>query len=375
MKFPLVFFLLALLSTGSFATSSPESITSQPFGKMADGTPVDIYTLRNASGMQAKITNYGGVVVSIVIPDRAGKMADVVLGYDNLDDYIKTSPFFGAIVGRYANRIAKGQFDLDGKHYQLPLNNGPNTLHGGLKGFDKVVWSATPVTSGTEAALQLTYVSKDGEEGFPGTLTVTAIYTLTDKNELRLDFTATTDKPTIVNLTNHSYFNLAGQGEGDILDHEVTIPADKYTPVDATRIPTGELRAVEGTPFDFRKPATIGSRINNDDEQLKFARGYDHNWAINKKPGELGLMTKIVEPKSGRVLEILSTEPGLQMYSGNSIYPAVNAKDGKSYHNRCAFAMECEHFPDSPNHPNFPSVVLRPGETYKNTIIFRFSTE
>ena len=374
MKIPAALLTLAALSIGASA-AAPKGITSQPFGKTADGAPVEIYTLRNASGMEARITTYGGAVVSLKVPDRAGKLADVVLGYDKLENYIATSPYFGALVGRYANRIADGKFTVDGQEYQLALNSGPNSLHGGLKGFDKKVWTAKPAATNDGPSLQLTYVSKDGEEEFPGTLSVTAVYTLTGKNELRLDFTATTDKPTIVNLTNHSYFNLAGQGEGDILGHEVTINADKFVVVNAMRIPTGELRSVGGTPLDFRKQTVIGARINDDDEQVKFAKGYDHCWVINKKPGELALMARVVEPKSGRVLEVLSTEPGLQFYTGNGIKDSDAGKGGKSYHARYAFCMEPGHFPDSPNHADFPSVVLRPGETYSNTIIYRFSTE
>jgi aldose 1-epimerase len=274
------------------------------------------------------------------------------------------------LIGRYGNRIAKGHFTLDGKTYTLAVNNGVNALHGGLKGFDKVVWHVDSATGNT---LALSYVSKDGEEGYPGTLTVKAVYQITPDNSLRLDYTATTDKDTVVNLTQHSYFNLAGHG--DILGHEVYLPADRYTPVDSTLIPTGELAPVEGTPFDFRKPTAIGARITADNEQLKFGGGYDHNWVINKKPGELGLMARVHEPTTGRIMEVYSTEPGLQFYSGNFLDGTLTGKGGWVYQHRNAFAMEPQHFPDSPNQPNFPSVVLHPGDTYHNTIIYHFTTD
>ena len=362
------------LTLSAVAASLPE-IAVKPFGKTKDGTPVQIYTLRNAHGMEARITNYGGVVVSLLVPDRAGKLDDVALGYDTLDQYIQANPYFGALIGRYGNRIAKGRFSLDGKSYQLAINNGLNALHGGLQGFDKVVWAAKPMETKEGQALELSYVSKDGEEGYPGTLTVKAVYLLTEKNELRLDFTATTDQATIVNLTHHTYFNLAGAGNGDILGHVVTINADKFTPVDKTLIPTGELRPVAGTPFDFRKPTAIGARIKDKDEQLQFGNGYDHNWVLNKKPGELALVASVCEPTSGRVMEVLSTEPGLQFYVGNFLDGSNVGKGGKVYNFRTGFCMEPQHFPDSPNQPNFPSTVLRPGETFQNTIIYRFSAK
>jgi aldose 1-epimerase len=345
-------------------------ISSRPFGHTPDGTPVLLFTLRNSHGAEVKIMNYGGIVQSFTVPDKDGKMGDVVLGYDHLDGYLKESPYFGALVGRYGNRIANAKFTLDGKEYTLATNNGPNSLHGGKKGFDKVVW-VPKVLATREGALELHYVSKDGEEGFPGTLTVTAIYTLTDDNALRLDYVATTDKDTIVNLTQHSYFNLALKG--DVLNHDVMIDADKFTPVDSTLIPTGELRPLDGTPFDFRRPTAIGARINQDDEQLKLGGGYDHNWVLNKKPGELKLAARVHEPTTGRVLEVLTTEPGLQFYTGNFLNGKIVGKGGRVYNKRNAFCMEPEHFPDSPNHPEFPSVVLRPGEIYKNTIIFKMS--
>lgn len=357
------------------ATSSAASgeISKKAFGKMPDGTPVDLYTLRNRHGVEAKISNYGGIVVSIKVPDRNGEFGDVVLGYDNLEGYLKENPFFGAMVGRYGNRIANAKFMLNGKEYKLAANNGPNSLHGGLNGFDKMVWQGKSLATPEGPALELSYVSKDGEEGFPGNLSVTAIYSLTDDNGLKLQYTATTDKETIVNLTQHSYFNLAGKG--DVLKHEVMINADKFTPTDKTLIPTGELRPVKGTPFDFRKPTAIGARINQDDEQLKLAAGYDQNWVIDKAPGKLGLMARVYEPTTGRVLEVLSTEPGLQFYTGNHLSGKISGKGGWVYKARDAFCMEPEHFPDSPNHPDFPSVVLKPGQEFHNTIIYRFSVK
>jgi aldose 1-epimerase len=360
----------ALPTTGSAASGE---ISKKPFGKMPDGTPVDLYTLRNRHSVEVKISNYGGIVVSIKVPDRDGQFGDVVLGYDIFESYLKENPFFGAMVGRYGNRIAGAKFTLNGKEYKLAANNGPNSLHGGLKGFDKVVWQGKSLGTPEGPALELTYLSKDGEEGFPGNLSATAVYTLTDDNGLKLEYTATTDKETIVNLTHHSYFNLAGKG--DVLNHEVMISADKFTPTDKNLIPTGELRPVKGTPFDFRKPTAIGARINQDDEQLKFGGGYDQNWVIDKKPGRLGLMARVYEPTTGRVLEVLSTEPGMQFYTGNHLGGTIKGKGGWAYKARNAFCMEPQHYPDSPNHPEFPSVVLKPGQEYHNTIIYRFSVK
>jgi aldose 1-epimerase len=357
-------------------TSSAPSghpVTSRPFGVSDAGAPVSLYTLRNARGVEVTICNYGGIITSLKVPDRNGNLGDVVLGYDHLADYVKDSPYFGALIGRYGNRIAKGKFTLDGKEYTLATNNIPNALHGGLKGFDKVVWQATPLKTAEGPALQLRYVSKDGEEGYPGALSVTAVYTLTGDNAVKLEYTATTDKATVVNLTHHSYFNLAGKG--DILNHVVTIAADKFTPVDSTLIPTGELKPVDGTPFDFRTPTTIGARINREDEQLKFGKGYDHNWVIRKPMGELALMAHVYEPTSGRTLDVLSTEPGLQFYSGNFLDGSLTGKDSRVYGFRNAFCMEPQHYPNSPNQPNFPPVVLKPGQVYHNTILYRFSTQ
>jgi len=351
------------------------AIPKAPFGKTPDGTPVDIYTLRNSKGVEARICNYGGLVVSLKVPDKNGRFDDIVLGYDSLDGYLKSTPYFGALVGRYGNRIGGAKFALDGRTYTLATNNGPNSLHGGLKGFDKVVWKAKPRITKAGPALELTYVSKDGEEGFPGNLKVAAVYTLTEESELRLDFTATTDKPTVCNLTHHSYFNLRGQGKGDILGHEVYINSDKTTPVDKELITTGEFASVEGTPFDFRKPTAIGARINDPDTQLQYGPGYDHNWVINKPDGQLGLQARVYEPTTGRMMEVWSNEPGLQFYAGNFLDGTITGKGGAVYQRRTGFCMEPQHYPDSPNKPNFPPVVLHPSETFKNTIIYKFSAK
>ena len=354
------------------STSAPSKgdITEKPFGS-ADGQPVTLYTLRNHNGAEVSICNYGGIVQSLKVPDRNGNIGDVVLGFDNVEDYIKGSPYFGALIGRYGNRIAKGKFTLDGHEYTLATNNPPNALHGGVKGFDKVIWTPRAYDSAEGPSLELTYFSKDGEEGYPGNLTVKAVYTLTQDNALKLVYTATTDKDTVINLTHHSYFNLAGHGT--ILNHIVMINADKFTPTDDTSIPTGELRPVEGTPFDFRTPTAIGARINDDNEQLKFGKGYDHNFCINDYTGAVRLMARVYEPTTGRVLEVSSGEPGLQFYSGNFLDGTLTGKGGWVYQFRDAFCMEPQHYPDSPNEPSFPSVVLKPGQVYHNTIIYRFS--
>jgi aldose 1-epimerase len=363
----------AALAGCSSAPPSPNQVSRQPFGQTQNGTQVYLFTLRNAKGAEARISNYGGIVTLLKVPDRSGNFGDVVLGYDNLADYLKESPFFGALIGRYGNRIARGHFTLNGHQYTLATNNYPNALHGGNKGFDKVVWEPTMVANSQGPALKLSYLSKDGEEGYPGNLSVSVVYTLTDDNALKVDYTATTDKDTVVNLTQHSYFNLAGKDT--ILNHVVLIPADKFTPVDSTLIPTGELRPVEGTPFDFRTPTAIGARINQDDEQLKFGKGYDHNWVINKPLGQFGLMARVTEPSTGRVLEVFSTEPGLQFYSGNFLDGTLKGKGGWIYQFRDGFCMEPQHFPDSPNKSEFPSVVLKPGQTYSNTIVYKFSVQ
>ena len=348
-------------------------ISEEPFGTTPDGTKVDIFTLRNPGGIEARICTYGGIVVSLKAPDRNGRLEDVVLGYDDLAAYIKKNPFFGAMVGRFANRIAKAKFTLDGKTYTLAANNnGVNALHGGLKGFDKVVWAAKARQSPEGPALELTYFSKDGEEGYPGNLNVKAVYTLTKDNALRLEYTATTDKDTIINLSQHSYFNLAGGG--DVLNHEVFINADKFTPVDSLQIPTGELRPVAGTPFDFRQPHKIGERIHEPDDQLRISNGYDHNWVINKPADELAVVARVTEATSGRMLEVLSTEPGLQFYTANNLNGTIIGKGGRAYQAYAAFCMEPQHFPDSPNHPEFPSTVLKSGQVFHSTIEYRFST-
>ncbi len=349
--------------------------TKQVWGKTDDGGEVDLYTLKNSHGVEARIMNYGGVIVSLTVPDRNGKMEDVVLGYDQLDGYLKKGSYFGAIVGRYANRIGKGQFTLDGKTYTLARNNGENSLHGGLKGFDKVLWQAKEVSASDGQALELTYVSKDGEEGFPGTLTAKVVYTLTNDNSLKIDYSATTDKDTVVNLSNHSYFNLAGAGNGDILGHEIMIAADSFTPVDDTLIPTGEIRSVKGTPLDFTAATKIGARIEDSYEQIVKGKGYDHNFVVNGPPGTLRPAARVVEPASGRVMEVNTTQPGVQFYSGNFLDGTVTGKGGKVYQRRYAFCLETQHFPDSPNKPSFPSVVLKPGEQFRETTVYKFSTQ
>jgi len=366
----------ALLLVGPLADAlaAEQGLTRSPFGKTAEGTAVDLYTLSNSQGMEVAITNYGGIVVSLTAPDRHGAFADIVLGYETLDEYLAGSPYFGAIVGRYGNRIARGKFTLDGKEFTLARNDGENHLHGGLRGFDKVVWKARGILGDKGPGLVLEYLSRDGEEGYPGNLAVTVTYILTDENELRIHYRATTDKPTPVNLTNHSYFNLAGQGRGDILGHALRIDADRFTPVDARLIPTGELRSVGNTPLDFRQATPIGARVDADDEQLRFGGGYDHNWVLNKPAGELGPAARVEEPKSGRVMEVLTTEPGLQFYCGNFLDGSNVGKGGKAYEHRYGFCLETQHFPDSPNKAHFPSCILRPGAEYSSTTIYRFST-
>jgi len=350
---------------------SKRSVNHAPFGKTGDGTPVEVYTLTNANGVEVKAITYGCIITSIRTPDRTGKVADIVLGFDSLDGYLKDSPYFGAVVGRYGNRIAKGQFTLDGKTYTLATNNGPNHLHGGNKGFDKVVWKASEKSSADGVGVVFTRVSPDGEEGYPGNLQATVTYTLTDRNELVVDYHAGTDKATPVNLTQHSYFNLAAD-DGDILGHQLTIDADRYTPVDATLIPTGELPTVAGTPFDFRKPTAIGARIGETNAQLKNGNGYDHNWVLNRTGGGLQHAVRVLEPKSGRVLDIATTEPGVQFYTGNFLDGSIKGKGGRAYKQRTGFCLETQHFPDSPNHPNFPTTILRPGQTYSSKTVFTF---
>jgi aldose 1-epimerase len=350
-------------------------IKKEAFGKTTDGQAVDLYTFSNASGMEVRSMTYGGVILSIMVPDRAGKFDDVTLGFDSLEPYLSAPPYFGALIGRYGNRIGKARFKLDGKEYKLAVNNGPNALHGGLKGFDKVIWQAESFDKPEGVGVVFSYLSTDGEEGYAGNLQARVTYTLTDKNELIFDYHATTDKATPVNLTNHTYFNLAGPGVRDILDHQMMINADNTTPVDSTLIPTGEIKSVEGTPFDFRKPTAIGARIDANDQQIKYGPGYDHNFVLNRKGEGLSLAARVVEPTSGRVMEVLTTEPAVQFYTGNFLDGTLTGKGGHVYKRRYAFCLETQHFPDSPNKPNFPSTILKPGETYTSKTVYAFSVE
>ena len=363
-------------SSSSTSTEQPMApqITSATFGTTPDGETATLYTLTNANGMEARITNFGGVVVSLKVPDRNDSLADVVLGFDSLEPYFEDSPYFGALIGRYGNRIADGKFTLNGEEYTLVQNNMGNHLHGGIKSFGKVLWQAEPVQADSSVGLTLHYLSADGEEGYPGALDVTVAYTLTNDNALRIHYQATTDAPTIVNLTNHSYFNLAGQDHGSILNHEVMINADQFVPVDSTLIPTGELAEVEGTPLDFTEPTKVGARIDDNHPQLAYGMGYDHCWVLNKEEGELARAATVYEPTSGRLMEVLTTEPGVQFYSGNFLNGSLTGKDGAVYQKRSGLCLETEHFPDSPNQPGFPSTELNPGETYETTTIYKFST-
>jgi len=340
------------------------------WGKTEDGTPVQLYTLSNSKGMVAKISTYGAILTELHVPDRTGKMDDVVLGFSDLKTYLAGHPYFGSTVGRYANRIAKGKFTLNGKEYTLAVNNGPNHLHGGLKGFDKQVWRAEPVGSTDGQAVKFSYVSRDGEEGYPGTVSVEVTYTLTERNEIRIDYRATTDKDTPINLTNHSYFNLSGEGSGEILDHELMLEAGRYTPADETLIPTGEIAPVKGTPLDFTSPHKIGERI---DQIPASVGGYDHNFVLNSEGKSLALAARVYDPKSGRLLEMQTTEPGVQLYTGNFLDGTLKGKKGTAYQKHTAFCLEAQHFPDSPNKPTFPSTILNPGQTYRQTTIYRFS--
>jgi len=351
-------------------------IFSEPFGSTPDGQAVELFTLTNPQGLEIKAITYGGIIISLKTPDAVGQFADIVLGYDNLQDYIDASPYFGAIIGRYGNRIGGAQFELNGESYALAANDGPNHLHGGVMGFDKVVWEGKPFESDSGVGVVFSYTSPDGEEGYPGTLQVQVTYTLTRSDELIVDYMATTDQPTPVNLTQHSYFNLAGDGAGDILDHELMIAADQITPVDATLIPTGEQDPVEGTPFDFRTPHRIGERISANDPQIEFGGGYDHNFVLNGTlAGDLTLAARVSEPTTGRTLEIETTEPAIQFYSGNFLDGSITGKGGAVYEFRTGFCLETQHSPDSPNKPGFPSTILRPGEEYRSRTVFRFGVE
>jgi aldose 1-epimerase len=357
------------------STKASATVTSAPFGKLPDGTAVEAFTLTNASGIEVRAITYGAIVVSIKAPDRAGRLDDIVLGFDTLDGYAGTHPYFGAVVGRYGNRIAKARFTLDGKTYALAANDGPNHLHGGVKGFDKVVWKATPFKDARGVGVVFTRTSPDGEEGYPGNLASTVTYTLTDRNELRVDYAHTTDAPTVHNVTQHTYFNLAGEGSGDVLGHLVTLDAAHYTPVDATLIPTGEIATVEGTPFDFRRATPIGARIDGDHEQLKRGRGYDHNFVVSRQGPGLVRVAHVHEPRTGRTLEVATTEPGVQFYTGNFLDGTLKGKSGHVYARRTGFCLETQHYPDSPNQPSFPSTVLRPGETYRSQTVFTFGVQ
>jgi len=350
-------------------------INPEAFHQVIDGSQVDLYTLKNSHGLEANITNYGGIVVSLLVPEKSGRLGDVVLGYDNLNDYIGSKHYFGALIGRYGNRIAQGRFTIGGIEYQLARNNGSNALHGGLKGFDKVVWEAEEFDAGDGPGLKLTYSSEDGEENYPGTLRCMVTYTLTKTNGLMIAYAAQTDKPTIVNLTQHSYFNLKDGGTSDILGHELMIKASKFTPVDKGLIPTGELRPVADTPFDFQKPTMIGSRVEQNDEQLKFGRGYDHNWVLDRQGNDLELAATVYEATSGRFMEVLTTEPGLQFYCGNLLEGTKKGKGSAVYQPRTGLCLETQHFPDSPNHPVFPTTELKPGQKYSQTTVYRFSTK
>jgi aldose 1-epimerase len=358
------------------SAAGAQAVTSTPFGTTADGRPAQLFTLKNGHGIELQVTTYGGIITSLKTPDKTGRFDDIVLGYDNLQGYIHDSPYFGAIVGRYGNRIARGRFTLDGTTYRLAINNGPNSLHGGLRGFDKVVWNAKSFKNSEGVGVALDYTSADMEEGFPGTLRAHVTYTLTDDDRLIVDYQATTDKATPVNLTQHTYWNLVGSAQRDILGHQLMINADAMTPVDTTLITTGEITPVAGTPFDFRTPTAIGARVDQrQNAQIRYGNGYDHNWVLNRggaTPGALVEAARVVEPSSGRTLDITTTEPGLQFYSGNFLDGSITGKGGAVYHFRYGLALETQHYPDSPNHPNFPSTILRPGQQYHTRTVFQF---
>src|SRR5215468_5251962 len=362
---------LGALLFAQTASKKKAGVEQKDFGTR-DGRPVILYTLTNSHGVEVRAMNYGGIILSIRVPDSKGQLGDIVLGHEELQGYTPNLPYLGAIVGRFANRIANGTFTLDGKTYTLPKNDGPNTLHGGVtRTFDKVVWDGEALKG--KNAVAFSYLSKDGEEGFPGNLKVTVTYTLTDSNELVIDYAATTDKATPINVSQHSYFNLKGQGNGDILDHEIMLSADRFTPVDKNLIPTGELRAVKGTPFDFTTSTRIGARIEDPYEQMVLGHGYDHNFVLNRKGAGLSLAARVYEPTTGRVLEVTTTQPGVQFYTGNFLDGSVTGKEGHVYNRRYGLCLETQHFPDSPNQPKFPSTILKPGQHYKTTTVFKFS--
>ena len=373
-------FLLSPFACVSRDTTKPPhkpnaTVVRAPFGVLPSGDSVQVFTLTNLNGVEMRVMNYGGIVISLRTPDRNGALGDIVLGYDNIDGYVKATPYFGALVGRYANRIAKGTFMLDSARYSLAVNNGANALHGGLKGFDKVMWRAETTQDSTGVGVVLRYTSNEGEEGYPGTLTVQVTYTLTNRNQFAIDYLATSDKATPVNLTQHSYFNLAGDGAGDVLAHVVSLNADTFTPVDSTLIPTGLLQPVKGTPFDLRAPVAIGAHINESDAQLKIAGGYDHNFVINRTGAGVTLAARVVEPTSGRTLDVATTEPGLQFYTGNFLDGSNIGKGGHVYLKRNGFCLESQHFPDSPNQSTFPSTILRPGAEYRSRTVYTFGVE
>lgn len=359
-------------------TSAPlrnVTLTQAPFGRTADGEGIGLMTLRNANGIEIRVMTYGGIILSIKTPDKNGRSGDIVLGHDTAEEYFKNPPYLGVIVGRYANRIAKAAFTLDGKTYTLAANNGVNHLHGGAKGWDQAVWKADPFQDARGVGVVLTHTSPNGDEGYPGAVTAKVTYTLTDRNELAVDYEATTDAPTVINLTQHSYFNLSAGASPDILGHQLMINADRYTPVDDTLIPTGELAPVQGTPFDFRTPTAIGARIDQKNTQLERGKGYDHNWVLNAASEGLTKAARVVEPTSGRTLEIATTEPGIQFYSGNFLDGTIKGKGGVMIPHRGGLCLETQHYPDSPNHPSFPSTVLRPGQQYRSRTVFTFGVE
>jgi aldose 1-epimerase len=357
------------------AVRNAGGIRQKPYGRLPDGRAVMLYELAGGTGLTATITTYGGILTSLMVPDAAGSFADVALGFANVGGYLEGHPYFGAIVGRYANRIGRGRFELEGTAYEVARNDGDHHLHGAVEGFDKKLWVASPSIGPDGPSLALSYTSSDGEEGFPGLLEVEVTYTVSRDCELRIDYAATTDRPTHVNLTNHTYFNLAGEGCGDVLDHEITINADRFTPVNDTLIPTGELREVAGTPFDLRAPASIGTKIEHEEQQIRLAGGFDHNWVLNRSGNRLAQAARVRDPKSGRVLEVLTTEPGIQLYTANFLDGSHVGKSGSPYGRWSGLCLETQHFPDSPNRPEFPSTILSPGDSYRSTTIYRFPVE